>query len=228
MAEFIQIPKDYLQEISTGNERIPSLYYSKYGLVREFFWLRLRVIYNLLSMCPSGFHSCLDFGGGSGVFLPTLSGRFERVFCIDLHTEEAAKVIEKYQLKNVKLLQSDITNTTIREAPFDVIIAADVLEHFEDLGPAITALRLWLKPDGYLFTSVPSENYIYSTLRRLFNVPVPKDHYHQGHKIERILSEAGFTRIKSRAVPFGLNIAPLFFISAWQKKPPSPLINNPA
>jgi SAM-dependent methyltransferase len=213
---FIKIDSKFLQSIATDSERIPSLYYSNYWLVKNFFWMRLKLINYQISKIKTKKDSCLDFGGGGGVFLPTLSSQFKTVVFIDLETLEASKVVEKYNLKNVKLIKEDIANASIPEAPFDVIVAADVLEHFQDLSMPISVFHKLLKKDGVLLTSLPTENFIYTSIRKIFNITKPWDHYHTGYQVELSLKRAGFKQIGRNFVPLFYNIFPLFLISAWK------------
>lgn len=217
MPGFIQIPREFLAEIATGSERIPSLYYHKNWFIREFFWLRLRFVYRRLLKYADKRGKCLDFGGGSGVFLPTLAGLFAKVVCIDLEIEEAEKVVKNYDLRNVVLVQKDIREAEFQEQEFDAIVAADVLEHFRDLRPAVSALHLWLKTDGYLFTSLPTENNVYRLLRKVFKIVKPEDHYHAGTEVETYLENNGFELVDKKYAPLIFNIFPLFIISAWRK-----------
>lgn len=218
MPDFIQIPREFLAEIATGSERIPSLYYHKNWFIREFFWLRLRFVYRRLLKYADKRGKCLDFGGGSGVFLPTLAGLFTKVVCIDLEIEEAGKVVKNYDLRNVILVQKDIREAGFQEQEFDAIVAADVLEHFRDLRPAVSALHQWLKSDGYLFTSLPTENSFYHWLRKVFKIVKPEDHYHTGTEVETYLEENGFALVDKKYSPLIFNLFPLFIISSWQKK----------
>lgn len=214
---FKEIPRQFLSEISTGSDRIPTLYYSKNWPVRYFFWMRLRLIFMLMKRSHHIQRArCLDFGGGGGVFLPSLSSCFNKVVCIDLEDEEAHKVVLHYQLKNVHLVREDIATANLEDAPFDAIVAADVLEHFQDLSFPVDALRKWIAPQGILYTSLPTENYLYVFLRKIFSIVKPWDHYHTSSQVEEYLSNHGFKKICSVCVPFYFTLFPLFQISAWR------------
>ena len=158
--KFLEIDPKFLQSIATDSDRVPTLYYSRYWPVRKFFWMRLKMLYQFILRAKTPRINCLDFGGGGGVFLPSLSNLFESVVCIDLNNEEAQKIIQKYRLANVKIIQEDISKAQIQEAPFDAIVAADVLEHFQDLSVPVDVLRRWLGREGILYTSLPTENFI--------------------------------------------------------------------
>ena len=213
---FVEIPRHFLASINTENDRTP-MYFSGNVLLRECFWLRLRLLYALIRLHGHGRRNCLDFGGGKGVFLPTLSPMFGTVSCIDLDCAEARDVVAHYRLPNVALHERDIGAADLAEAPFDAIVAADVLEHFLDPAPAVAAIGRWLAPDGVLFTSLPTENWVYVMLRKVFGITKPPDHYHTGYEVEAYLAAHGFRRVRRLFVPLVLQLAPLFIVSAWRR-----------
>lgn len=215
-AAFVELPREFLARIATDSERIPRLYYSRYGSVRGFFWMRLRLVFRLMRRLSPGAKRCLDFGGGGGVFLPTLCPAFERVVCIDLETVEARAVQCAFGLDNLRLVQGDIGTTELPEAPFDAIVAADVLEHFADLSVPVAALARWIAHDGVLYTSLPTETGLYVALRRVFGITKPEDHYHTGAEVESFLERSGFSRIARLYVPLYWGVLPLFLVSAWR------------
>ncbi|MBW4682868.1 MAG: class I SAM-dependent methyltransferase [Microcoleus vaginatus WJT46-NPBG5] len=214
---FVEIEPNFLRTIATDSDRVPTLYYSKYWPVRQVFWMRLKMINFHLQRLSIPKDSCLDFGGGGGVFLPTLSRHFKTVSFLDLEDIEARQVVEKHQLNNVKIFKNDVAVVKISQASFDAIIAADVLEHFQDLSMPASILRSWLKPDGVLLTSLPTENFIYICLRKVFGITKPADHYHTGSEVESYLKSHGFKQIRRTFVPLFWNIFPLFLVSAWQR-----------
>jgi 2-polyprenyl-3-methyl-5-hydroxy-6-metoxy-1,4-benzoquinol methylase len=218
MNQFVKVDAGFLQEIATDSDRIPSLYYSKNTYVRKFFWKRLECIGDLIEKHVDVKHECLDFGGGGGVFLPTLNQLFQKIVCIDLEVTEAKKVVQKYGLANVVLKQEDVREAELTEAPFSAIVVADVLEHFKVLEPAISKLSRWLADDGFLFVSLPTESFFYRGLRLLFGVPKPWDHYHKASEVEACLAQSGFQLVDKCYVPFArFPFLTLFNISVWKK-----------
>lgn len=216
---FTEVEPSFLKGIATDSDRIPTLYYSKNFFVRTFFWFRLRLIYWALKRHQKAWGTGLDFGGGGGVFLPTLSSLFQSVDCADLETSESQKVVARYALPNVTLNQGDIANMQLEKAPYDAIVAADVLEHFQDLRVPARALFGWLKPSGYLYVSLPSENFLYILLRKVFGIVKPFDHYHAAYQVEDFLSKHGFQRVAAYYCPLYLKLFPLFHITVWRKNP---------
>ena len=235
MIPFIEIPAEFLRRIATGPqenevgdvENTPVLYFHPNPGIRISFWLRLRWIVALIDQHVSARGSVCDFGGGGGVLLPTLAGVFNRVVCVDRKLDEAREVRAHYQLENVELVDEDITSTK-REEAFDCIIAADVLEHFQDLSVPVSVIERWLSPSGFLMTSLPTENFVYVLLRLVFRVKKPEDHYHTAAQVEQYLSNRGFEKVARRYVPLRIALFPLFRITAWRLVSASGAVQNPA
>jgi 2-polyprenyl-3-methyl-5-hydroxy-6-metoxy-1,4-benzoquinol methylase len=191
------------------------LYHHPCVLARWFFWQRLRVIHRHLCVYAERRESCIDFGCGSGTFLPTLAGLFSSVVGVDMETVEAERLLEHYPADNVKLRAGDARSMELEQAPADVVVAADVLEHFPELGPPAATLRRWLKDDGWLFTSVPTENLCTRLTRLSVGWERPEDHYHAGRQVERFLAGQGFSRLTSSQVA---PLFPLYIVSVWRKR----------
>lgn len=208
----IKIPRAYYGGLEVPNPNGIEVYSSPNPVMRWVFWERLRRIDRMLERYALA-DTCLDFGGGSGAFLPTLARRFRQVDCIDLEPANAVSVVGHYSLSNVRILRQDVAGTA--EARYQAIVAADVLEHFRDLDMPIDAIRRRLQPGGMLFTSLPTENWLYRLLRRVLRIEKPVDHYHTAYEVEARLAAAGFSRLASHAVPLPVP-APLFLVSAWK------------
>jgi SAM-dependent methyltransferase len=191
---FLKVEPAFLKAIAAGNIRTPSLYYHPNVVLRESFWLRLRIINQQMAR--------LNLHGGR---------------CLDLETRDAAVVVERHRLGNVTIEQTDISAVDHSGDPFDAIVAADVLEHFKDLVPPISAIQRWLKPDGLLFTSLPTENWVYRLLRTVFGVEQPEDHYHTAYQVEAALRVAGFVAVHRSYLPLMIPFAPLFLVTAWRR-----------
>ncbi len=211
--QFVETPPDVLKEYATNSDRMPKLYYHPNILARKFFWLRLRYLSRYMQKCAARKGECLDFGCGSGIFLPTLTKLFPSVTGIDIETEEAKQIIDRYDLP-VRLVNADIYKENLPSKSFDVISAADVLEHFRELGPPVSKIREWLKDDGLLFTSLPTENSFTRACRVVGSYEKPLDHYHTGFEVEAFIRKMGFRAIRSAIV---VPVFPLYIVSVWRK-----------
>lgn len=179
--KIIKIPLDDLKYMKSKGfkELIP--YTHKNPLVRWVFWKRLEVMLNLANHFDS---RVLDFGAGSGVFMPSLSKNFEEVYCLDSKTDALNYVKEKYQLNNVKIIKSEGNKLPFKNNFFDIIFAADVLEHFRDSTKIQREFRRVLKINGCLIVSGPTENFIYKLSRKImFGYKKPTDHYTNAKEI---------------------------------------------
>ena len=152
------------------------------------------------------------------MFLALLALNFEHVDILDQNTDAARELAEKLELSNVSIINADARTYDYQGAQFDAIVAANVLEHFQDLTQPITNIKKWLHPNGFLFTSLPTENIFYRLLRIIFRKTKPHDHYHTAAEVEGCLKEHGFKKAAGLYHPLILRIFPLFRISAWCKE----------
>ncbi len=216
---FVPVDPAFLRRIASGSSDTPSLYHHPNPILRAAFWTRLRAINAMMDRVgvPAA-GRCLDFGGGGGVFLPTLAQRFAEVVCIDRDARDARKVVAEHRLTNVRLDETDILTTEYPQ-PFDAIVAADVLEHFPELGPPVERIAAWLAPNGHLFTSLPTESGLYALARQAFGVTKPADHYHTANEVEAFLASRGFRprRRTHRPLP-GVRFTAMFSITAWTRE----------
>lgn len=213
MPSFVEIKQSiYTQITPLGDERT-DFYRSHNPVIRWIFWDRLRQIAKLMRKVNAK-GICLDFGGGSGVFLPTLSAHYTRVKCIDLDAQLAKKITHRLALSNVDVHETDVADPD--ETKYNAIVAADVLEHFNDLSIPIEAIRRRLAKDGWLFTSLPTETWLYAAIRWVIRKKKPADHFHSAYEVEAFLRTNGFVRVHHTSIPIHM-LAPLFLISAWRR-----------
>ena len=144
-----------------------------------------------------------------------LWGRRRDIFIVTAFA--SVLVVAEYRLANVVLHERDLLAEPFAPQAFDAIVAADVLEHFSDTAPIASRLFEWLRDDGVLVTSLPSENWIYVLLRRVFDIEKPPDHYFTGAEVEASLGRAGFRPLARRTIPIGIPGTGLFLVTAWRK-----------
>lgn len=212
---FIKIPPaDLVRLTDAQHER--NMYAHPNPVARGIFWQRLEAGYRLLGDVPAG-SKVLDFGGGSGAFLPALAQRFANVAVVDRDLNDARHVAGHYQMKNVRLFEQDITSWDNAET-YDLVVTMDVLEHFADKSVPRRFLDSRLKPNGLLLVSLPTENWLYRLGRAILRKTKPADHYHPAHELVRYYREAGYTLLAHRYVPrLGPFALPLFYIGLFRK-----------
>jgi len=216
--KFERIPKEFLQANYSNSEHVPSLYWHPNPFLRWVFYSRLERIAKLVPE-PTQNQIVCDFGGGGGAFLLTLSRNFQKVILLDYETVEAEAVIKHYNLNNVEIIKGDALSNGLPEHSLDVVIAADVLEHFQDVREPVKEIRRLLKPQGLFFMSGPTENFWYRLGRLIFGIQKPADHYHTAKEIEEVLLEESY--IIKRKLYLPINISLLGIFAILQASPPS-------
>jgi 2-polyprenyl-3-methyl-5-hydroxy-6-metoxy-1,4-benzoquinol methylase len=146
-------------------------------LIRWIFWQRHRHIFRLAALQPN--QRVLDFGTGTGALLPSLCSVTENIHATDLRDDIARYLVARRGLR-VTFHSPRNLNTALSDNSFDVIIAADVLEHIEE--PELSEyLRLFgrkLIKQGRLIVSIPTENSLYKVGRLIAGFS-GKAHYHR-------------------------------------------------
>jgi SAM-dependent methyltransferase len=181
---------------------IPS-YLHRNPALRWMAWRRLEVVVDALGRLapPKGTGSlALDFGCGSGVLFRDTLLRYDRVIGVDLVLSAARSLVSELQLANVSLHTPAEADSVVAPGSVDVLIAAEVLEHVDDLPPTLTQFKTWLKPGGRLLVSLPTENALYRFGRRLAGF---HGHYHHSNaaSIDRKIRAFGFTRQRLEKIP---------------------------
>ena len=169
-------------------------------LVRWLFWKRLETMLNFTKPVKN-VEKVLDFGAGSGIFLPTLSKNFSKVYALDLDTKPLNHIKKKYNFKNLTITKVKGEKLPYKNNFFDIIFAADVLEHFKDSYNLQKEFKRVLKKRGYLIVSGPTENFLYHLARKyLYKYKKPLDHYTNVYEIIKKSSKL-FKIEKSKILP---------------------------
>ncbi|MBN1193307.1 MAG: methyltransferase domain-containing protein [Coriobacteriia bacterium] len=183
---------------------IPTLLHAN-PLITWLFHRRYATIAELLDVPAGG--SVLDFGCGVGCLLPSLTRAGLKVHAIDL-VLDYARVVDSQLGLNVSFAESlfDLPDNGL-----DAIIAADVLEHVEDLNELLNLMRQKLRSQGCLVVSSPTENFAYR-IGRLIAGFAGKGGYHHADAsvVEGTIAASDAFRIdKTRTLPW--NIPPHLF-----------------
>jgi SAM-dependent methyltransferase len=98
----------------------------------------------------------LDVGCGTGAWGPRLrAAGAQELVALDASAAAIEEARARYDVAMVGTIE-DATLELLGGRPFDVIVAADVLEHLIDPWKALRALREWAAPDARLAVSVPN------------------------------------------------------------------------
>jgi len=137
----------------------------------------------------------LDVGAGGGFFLRAARELGWQVCGIEPSEAACAFAREHF---NLNLLQGEAEFVEPREAPFDAIHCAFVLEHIADPIALLHRLFAWLKPSGRIWLEVPNEwnplqKLLFSQVGEAWWV-VPRHHlnYFDGASLSNALTHSGF------------------------------------
>ena len=110
-------------------------------------------------LLPENSH-ILEIGSGTGSNLGVLS-RYGHVTAMELDDYARSAIHESSAITKVKGWLPDGLNS-IDGKKFDLICMFDVLEHIDDDGAALEALKPYLLSGGFLFITVPAYQWMFS------------------------------------------------------------------
>lgn len=125
-------------------------------------------IISAVRRAETGRGSAIEVGPGSGVYLPTLATQFDKVTVVDIEDaflENARRLALKHP--NIEVLKTDITQSRLPAAGFDLVLCSEVIEHISDSPAVLFQLRRILKPGGRLILSTPHRWSTLETTARL-------------------------------------------------------------
>lgn len=182
---------------------IPSYLHSN-PLIRWLMWKRYETIATMLK--PEKNSSVLEFGCGVGLFLPHLCATYNQVFAVDLFPQYAQSLSAKKDITPVFI--NDVAE--LSDGALDAIVAADVLEHIEELDDYLALFHRKLKPNGQLLVSGPTENSLYQFGRYIAGFGDKGDYHHTNiDKLINAISQAGFSCLQTKRLP--LAVLPCLF-----------------
>ena len=128
---------------------------------QKHWWFegRKKIIYSILkNNIRKNDLKILDFGCGVGVNTKMLT-EFGDVTCFDPSPEAIKFLKRKFNNDKKVLVEDNLDNCSEK---FDLIIAADVVEHIENDNEEIIKLHKLLKSDGLFFATVPAYQFLFS------------------------------------------------------------------
>lgn len=160
----------------------------------------------------------LDFGCGLGLLGESLHKEVRHQYLCDTELRPARVLTSVYGLEDLTLLPPEQIETRIGDGELDVVVAADVLEHFnttESVRSQCTVFARKLAPHGRLLLSGPTETAVYRLARRVAGFT--GDYHHSDvFDLEAMLLELGWQRQQVVELPAWLPVV-LFRISVWQR-----------
>jgi len=108
------------------------------------------------------------------------------------------------------------------EAPFDIVVAGDVLEHVADPAAALGCLLAQLAPNGRLLLSVPNVAFLLVRLELLFGrfqyrprgiLDATHLRFFTWHSLRRLFADAGLQVVRMVGVPAPLPLMSSRFVS---------------
>lgn len=180
-AKFREVINKVLNDSEKGrmDEAAFPAYTHSNALINWLFWQRLYKIVNYIEN-DKPYEAVLDFGCGSGVLLPFLCDISRHVTAMDIDLLPFEQVRRQRSFP-ANLVVFDASETPLKDLPkarFDLIVAADVLEHVRDLASTLSDLRALLKPKGQIVVSGPTENIFYKLGRQIAGPEYSGD-YHE-------------------------------------------------
>lgn len=165
-------------------------------LINWLFWKRLHTVMDYVER-QAPYARALDFGCGSGVMLPFLSGICAEVVAADVDLHPLERMQSRIPLASNVTVWDASSGALVQaqSASFDLVIALDVLEHVEDLPATLAQLLRLLKKGRQLIVSGPTENALYRFGRKLAGPEYSGEYHERGvAEIRHLLQQQASVR----------------------------------
>lgn len=204
------IPIEDINEHDRDEMAIPTyLHYNP--LIRWLMWKRYDCLADMLEGNVSG--TALEFGCGIGLFLPELSKQYGKVYAIDLFPQYAIRMAREKKVNITFIEKMD----EVEDGSLDVIVAADVLEHIDNLDDYLHLLDRKLKSSGQFLVSGPTESALYKLGRLLAGFGDKADYHHTNiYQLTDAIEKFGFQKGEVVNLPFPF-VPPLFKLCTFTK-----------
>jgi 2-polyprenyl-3-methyl-5-hydroxy-6-metoxy-1,4-benzoquinol methylase len=166
----------------------------------------------------------LDFGCGLGLLAHEMAASSDAVFVSDVVLGPVRTLVTRHRLSNVFPVQPGGICDAIAAASLDGVVAADVLEHVDELPSWIDRFASLLKAGGALYLSGPTESPLYRVGRLVAGF---SGDYHVRcvHDVEAAFAARGWERVEHCSIP-PLTAVSFFRLSVW--RPPASSPEGPA
>jgi SAM-dependent methyltransferase len=164
---------------------------ARYRHRTRFARQRMANVFSLLPPLPG--RRLLDLGSGMGTFAVEAAKGGAFAVGIDLAPAalQAARRVAEAERTVVSFVRADGASLPIRSRSVDVVLAADLTEHLDDvtLGRVLRETKRVLRPAGVLVLYTPNREHIFERLRER-GMLKDGDPSHIGMRTERELAEA--------------------------------------
>jgi SAM-dependent methyltransferase len=193
-----------LYETGAYGPGAPRLYAPTRPVLRLFDRQRLALLRSLVP--PPA--SLLDAGAGRGRFVLAASAAGYDASGL----EPSSRGAEAAANAGARVERASIEHAELTPASFDAVTLWHVLEHLEDPGTALSAIRTWLRPGGGLLVGVPNLGSLQARIggERWYHLDVPRHRLHfTVNGVQALLTRHGFEVTAVRHVllehnPFGM------------------------
>jgi 2-polyprenyl-3-methyl-5-hydroxy-6-metoxy-1,4-benzoquinol methylase len=156
----------------------------------RFSRYRLKKVFEMYTPKPN--ERVLDIGCGVGTFTLELARMGVDVVGLD-YSEESISICRRLtQEQNLKaeFVRADATDTKLDSESFDVVLAADLVEHLypDVFKKLISETKRLLKPGGKLLIWTPNPGHIFEFLKQR-NIILKRDEGHIGYKTLKQLKD---------------------------------------
>lgn len=138
------------------------------------------------------YHTILEVGTGSGIFLPELSKHCDEIYAIDVHSkfDHIHNVCRNYNVTNYNLSTQSIESTNFSDESFSAVVAVSVLEFVPDIHKAVNEIKRLLEKGGEFITICPMESRILDFFLSLYTTKKPEEEFGNARrKVTKILEE---------------------------------------
>jgi len=180
---------------------------------------RFKAILKLLD--DKVYNRVLEFGTGSGIFLPELAKHCNELYACDVHRRlDAVKALCKKTSINVNLAPYSIDKTEYEDHYFDVIVGVSVLEYIDNLDEAFKEIRRIIKKQGTFLTILPRRNFLLNSILSLYSRESVKEEYQNPfNKINSAIEKHFYVIDRKTFPPIIGNAFPLYYYYKLSKKP---------
>jgi SAM-dependent methyltransferase len=116
---------------------------------------------DVIRLVPANVKRALSIGCGTAITEGKLKSQLNIPFVVGVEINETIASIAKTRIDDVIIGDGETINLPFSAGFFDLLICADVLEHFNDPWNALKIYAQYLRRGGYLILSVPNVRFYY-------------------------------------------------------------------